>query len=344
MPSKQKTIYERAVSDTKTIQTLAEKSAERVIAESLAPVIREALNKGLAEAEEDPEAPVEEPPAEAEDKSAEGGEGKTVIDLDKLESEMEDTMKKEADSDLDLDVEDEDEEVEAPVEEADDEGFKKLGEIGEAEDKPAPKADDEEELQVSDEEIKEAYNQLVKEFDTPDKDGEPIDANTGKATGLAAEQKPQTGKPWNDVEPPEKEDAMKKEHYLRLLAKATRKLAESNKQVKVLAGKIQEMRLDYTKLSLITELFAKYPHVDRSVKEGIIARFDDVHTVREAKILAATAKSILTKGLKESHTVRRPMRPSGAPTGSTTAPRTEAKQLNEHAVAARYRELAKCEK
>jgi len=334
-------LYKQAVSDTKTMQTLLQRNARRAVEEALRPTVSRMLKEGLAEAgdEEMPdEAPVpisdEEEDIEIDEMSEEGGEGKATIDLDKLSAEMEDEMRRESDMELDLEEEGDDamddefppkEDEEVPVQESDD-----------------ADADD---VEVSDEEVKEAFRAIVGEVESPPKgDPDQLDPNTdGKAVGLADKQKQQNDKPWEEVDPPAAQDFTQKEaYYKKVIGKGVMKCAQVTKQRNTLAKKIQEMKLDQLKLALITDLFNEHRNVDRSVKVGILEKFDSTKTVREAKALYSGAKAVLQKHSRktvtESRGNRRNRAPS-APAGRGTG-KPQQKTMKEHAVAKRWKTLA----
>jgi len=317
-----------ALASAKRLNKLVEHNAVQNVMQILGPEVKRSIKEAIYEGDESPESEEVDVVDDEEDEMTEAGtDSKATIDLDKLSAEMEDDMAKEAN----LDIEDEDEEgdeLDVDVK-------------AEAKDE-VPDETEDEEVEVSDEEIKEAFASMVKEFETPKK-GDPDleDPNTGKVSGLAAKQKSKENTDWNDVEPPEAEDFTKKEAYLHgLLARATKRLAVEQKKVRTLTKNIKEMELDQTKLALITDLFAKHPNVARESKMGIIEKFDAVKTVREAKSLYSGAKAILSKmsvrrAVKESQGPRKNRVPS-APAATPTSKRS----LTEHTVAPRWTKLA----
>lgn len=328
-----KKVYESALKDAKDIETLAQQSAKQKILEAFVPTIKRGVREALA-LEGDEEVPDEEPvaPPPEEDPVEEmnepqGGGEKATVDLDKLSQEMEAEMRQEAE--LDLDIEDEIEDAPPPVEEAKDEDDDK--------DK-----DEMTEVEVTDDDIQEAYKAYMSEVEAPPKgDPEQIDPNTGKPEGLAAKQKSKTDANWIDEEPPDKDDfTVKEAWYKEKVARGVLLIAERDAQIRNLATVIKEMKFDAKKLGYLTRLFANHQNLDKATKTSIIERFDEVKTVNEAKVLYNTAESVLAKRSKKAMTESRKARRNRSSSAATpqVAPKPK-KPLNE--TFNRWKKLAK---
>ena len=333
-----KKVLQRALKDAKDIETLAQQTAKQQIIEAFTPTIKRSFKEALALEGED-EMPDEEPvipPPEEEDPVEEmnepqGGGEKATVDLDKLSQEMEAEMRQEAE--LDLDIEDDvEDDAPPPVEEAKDND------------------DDKEEVtevEVTDDDIQEAYKAYMSEVEAPPKGDPPeIDPNTGKPEGLAAKQKPKTDTNWIDEEPPDKEDFTQKETWYKdKIASGVYMIAERDAQLRLLAKVIKEMKFDAKKLGYLTRLFANHQGMDKATKTQIIERFDEVRTIGEARTLYNTAESVLAKRSRKAMTESRRGRGNRSSSAATpqVAPKPRARgQLNE--TFNRWKKLAKLDK
>lgn len=323
MSTKNKTIFQEAVEEAKTIRATAIANAKAALEESFMPHVKEMLSTKLQEMDEEDleeSLPFNEPTiSEEEEITSDEDEGlfeEEEINLDEILAELEN----ETSGEEDLNESEEDlEEAKAKDKEKDKKDSKPKPASKPKEDEDEDDEEDEEIGEMTMDELKDLIKDVVADLEGEQGEEMPMDDE------MPGDEMP--GDEMQDFSPsstpsmPVSEDLFELKKEKDLFKKKSKKveeqLNEAMKTIGVLRRELNETNLLNAKLLYMNKIFKSSQSLTEGQKVSIIDTLDKASTVKEAKLIYETLTNSLNKRIAPKSTIKENLGFSSKPSGST---------------------------